>query len=173
MAPLPPNSTARFNVNYTSGGNQHSFQLRSTASPAAVGFVVDNFLNALSTAIFQVVIDNVDFAAIGSNVFNPVVTGIEGNIYSAGIPAGENRAWALNFIGRTSGGRRVRLMLFGPTLLTTDYRYIAGEAGFIDAGRASLVAAGGQILGIDGLTPVWKTYVNTLANAYWQKELRP
>jgi len=54
-----------------------------------------------------------------------------------------------------------------------DYRFVAGENAAVDAGRQALVDAGGNILCIDGLQPVWKTYVNGLVNAHWQKKLRP
>jgi len=173
VAPLPANNTARFRIFYTLGGEQHSLQIRSAQSPAVVGADVDNLLTSLGTAIYNLVIDFVEFSAVGSTVFNPVTTGIEGNTYGGGSPTAESRAYALNFIGRTPGGRRVRIMVFGPTTLGGDYRFIAGEGASIDAGVAALVAAGSHILGIDGQTPVWKTYVNSLVNAHWQKALRP
>lgn len=173
MAPLPANSTARFRFFYTMGGEQHSFQVRSTQSPAQIGQDMDLVLVALGTAIYQLTLDFVEFSAAGSNVFNPVVTGYEGNSYGGGSPTAEARAYALNFIGRTTGGRRVRIMMFGVTTLGGDYRFIAGEGASIDAARNALASLGNHVMGIDGLTPVWKTYVNTLVNAHWQKALRP
>jgi hypothetical protein len=59
------------------------------------------------------VIDEVQFAASGSNIFNPVVTGIEGNSYGSGGVSAPNAAFFLSFVGRTSGGRRARLFVFG------------------------------------------------------------
>jgi hypothetical protein len=173
MAALPENNTARYRLHYTSGGNQHSMQIRSGTSPAFFGGMMNDFLTALGSAVYTITVDFVEWSAALSNVFNNVTTGIETNTYGAGIPVAENRAYALNFIGRTAGGRRVRLMVFSPTVLTADYRYIRGEGASIDAARDVLVNAGSQITGIDGLVPIWKTYVNTLSNAYWQKELRP
>jgi hypothetical protein len=173
MAALPENSTARYRIHYTTGGHQHSFQIRSGASPSFLGGLVNDFLGSLSTAVSAITVDFVEWAPTGSNVFNPVTAGIEGNLYGGGLAVGEARAYALNFIGRTSGGRRVRIMVFSPTSLGTDYRFIAGEGAFIDAARTVLVNAGSQIIGIDGLVPIWKSYVNALSNAYWQKALRP
>lgn len=172
MAPLPPSNTARFRFTYTTGGEVHSFQIRSAGSPVAVGAMVDAFLGALSTAQYFKTLTGTDWAAAGSNVFNPVVTGIEGNSYGVGVPVSADRAWAFNFIGRTSGGKRCRIMIFCPTSMTTNYRYDPGEASLVDAAVNVLQGAGGLIIGIDGLTPIWKDYVNLLANAYWQKELR-
>lgn len=127
----------------------------------------------MSTAIYTLVVNETEWAPAGSNVFNPVVTGTEGDSFGSGTPTGDVRAWAVNFIGRSASGRRVRLMVFSPTLLGGDYRFNPGEAGFFDAARNVLNSAGSTIQTIDGQTPVWKTYINALANAYWQKELRP
>jgi len=173
MAALPENNTPRFRINYTVGSNQHSFLLRSAASPAFIGGFVDDLLTALASAIYGMVIDNVEFSASGSTVFNPVTTGIEGNPYGAGVSVGESEAFALNFIGRSTGGRRVRIMIFSPTTLGADYRFVAGEGGSIDAAVAVLQSSGGLLQAIDGLTPIWKTYVNALVNTHWQKALRP
>lgn len=173
MAPLPPNSTARFRVQYTTIAKQHTMEIRSTSSPSAIGVIVDALLTALGAAIFGLTIDVVEFAASGSNVFNPVTTGIEGNVYGSGSGTTVNVPSYFNFIGRTSGGRRVRLAVFGAAIAGGDYRFIAGELAVIDAARAVLVSAGGAIMGIDGLTPVWKSYVNAGFNAYWQRAVRP
>lgn len=173
MAPLPPNGTARFRVFYTNVGKQHTLEIRSGASPLAVGLIADDLFTHLTPLIAPTVIDTVQFAANGSNVFNPVTTGIEGNTYGGGFGSAHNAAWFISFIGRTSGGRRCRLYVFGALTLAVDYRYIAGESADIDAAIASLVAVGDDILGIDGLMPIWKSYANGGANSYWQKQLRP
>lgn len=64
-------------------------------------------------------------------------------------------------------------MVFSPTLLGGDYRFNPGEASSFDNARNVLNTAGSTITTIDGQTPVWKTYINALANTYWQKKLRP
>lgn len=173
MAPLPPNSTARFRIFYTGIGVQHSVEIRSGASPSAVGTIVDDLLTAIDGALQALVIDEVQFAANGSDVFNAVTTGIEGNPYGTGGGITSQAANYYNFIGRSSGGRRVRLALFGANSQAGDYRFVAGENSALDAARAVLVAAAGDILAIDGLTPTWKTYINAGVNAHWQRALRP
>jgi len=82
-------------------------------------------------------------------------------------------AWAYTFLGRTSGGRRVRFTQFGALFLGVDYRIVAGESSPIDAVVAVLQAASGLIVGIDDLTPVWKTYADCGVNDHWIKNLRP
>jgi hypothetical protein len=63
-------------------------------------------------------------------------------------------------------------MVFCPTTMTTNYRFDPGEGALVDAAVNRLQGAGSLITGIDGLTPIWKDYVNLITNAYWQKELR-
>jgi hypothetical protein len=172
MAPLSPDNTPRFRVFYDMAGDQHSFQIRSHASPATVGGIVDNFLSNMGIAGYLKTILFVDFAVAGSSVYNPVTTGIEGNTYGSGLAPAEAQAWEFNFIGRTVGGRRVRIGVFGATALGDNYRYIAGESGQLDSAIAALVAAAGNIVGIDDLTPVWKDYVNVKPNDHWVKNLR-
>ena len=175
MAPLPPESTARFKVFYTSVGHQHSMEVRSAGSPSAVGTFLDDYFTGLGFLIYSTVIDEVQFAANGSTIFNAVTTGIEGNVYTgagSGTVASE-AAQFISFIGRTSGGRRLRMYTFGATSTAVDFRYVAGENATVDAVVAILVAAGGLLLGIDGGTPVWKNYANAGVNAHWQKTLRP
>lgn len=172
MAPLSPSNTPRFRIFYAGGGLQHSFQMRSNQSPASIGTAANAFLTALTPVLFSLVIDHVEFAPAGSDIFNPVVTGIEGNPYGAGASPIANLAWGWNFIGRTSGGRRVRVAVFSSTVLALNYRASAGEVAAVDAARGSLVANSLSWLGIDGVTPVWKTYANVKPFDHWVKELR-
>jgi len=173
MAPLPPNSTARFRFHYTCIGEEHTLQVRSGNSPSFVGSFVDTFLTALGNAQHVKVISFVEWAPAGSDIFNIVTTGIESNSYGAGVDVAGHAAWAYTFIGRTPGGKRVRFSVYGATDLGTDYRFIAGENVWIDAAVGALVSAGGLVLGIDGLSPVWKPYANIQVNDHWVKESRP
>lgn len=173
MAPLSPSNTARFRVHYTVIGKQHAMEVRSSSSPAAVGTFLQTFLADLGALQYASVIDFVDFAVSGSNVFNPVTTGAEAFTWGSGAGTTSAIPLFINFIGRTSGGRRIRMAVFGTTGNAVDYRYLAGENATVDNARADLVAAGSLLLGIDGLTPIWKTYANVGWNAYWQRKVRP
>jgi len=173
MAPLPPNSTPRFRFHYVCVGKEHTLQVRSSNSPAFVGTFVDNFLTALGSAQFIKTVTTVDWAPSGSDIFNPVTTGIEGSTYGSGAGASEQAAWAYTFLGRTSGGRRVRFQVYGATTLGADYQIGPGENVWIDAAITALVSAGGLVLGIDGLTPVWKSYADVQVNDHWVKNIRP
>lgn len=173
MAPLPPSNTPRYRVKYTNVGIQHVMDVRCTASPSAFGVQVDLLLTALSFSIKATVIDEVLFAATGTNVFNVVTSGIESNTYGSGAGVLANAAQYADFIGRSTGGRRVRLAIFGVPDGSTDFRYLAGENADIDAAIAALQDASNTFLCIDNLAPVWKNYANAGQNAHWQRALRP
>lgn len=174
MAPLPPNNTPRFRAFYTTVGHQHSLQIRSPYSPAALGGFLTNYFNAFGVTCATAVLDYVDFAPAGSDIFNPVTTGVEGTTFTGGTVLGnEVAAWEYNFIGRTSGGRRVRYSRFGALFLGVDYRIVAGESTPITNVINELNAAGANLLGIDGLRPIWKTYADCGVNDHWVKVLRP
>lgn len=173
MAPLPPNNTARYKVFYTVSGHQHVMDIRSLASPASFGADVGGLLGTLSPMTYAITIDQVQFAASGSNVFNPVTSGIEGNVYGSGSGTVGETPYYINFVGRSTGGRRVRLAVFGQKALGGDYRYIAGENANIDAAVAVLQDPANSFKAIDGLKPIWKNYANAGVNAHWQKAVRP
>ena len=172
MAPLAPNSTPRFRAHYTTLGKQHTVQFRSALSPASFGSLVAAYLGAFNTTCADITLDFVDWAPTGSDIFNPVTTGVEGTTFTGGTGVPSDAAVAYVFSGRTSGGRRVRLAQFGALFVTTDYRIAAGEASDIDAVIAILVGAGSDIIGIDGLTPVWHTDATVKPNDHWVKVLR-
>lgn len=172
MAPLSPSNTPRFRVHYIGGGLEHSFQMRSNQSPASIGTAANAFLAALAPLLHVITISFVEFAPAASDIFNPVTTGIEGNSYGTGTAPTANTAIAVNFIGRTSGGRRVRVAIFNVTGLALNYRATAGEVAAVDAARATLVANSLSWLGIDGIVPVWKTYADIKAWDHWVDQLR-
>lgn len=173
MAPLPPSNTARFRFFYTCIGKQHALQVRTASSPASIAGFMNAYWTAFGVSLNAMVIDFVTFAASGSDIFNAITTGIEGNTYGSGAGTVEQVPWAYTFIGRTAGGRRVRWNQFGSKTLGTDYRTLATESAPIDAVIALLRLGPSQLLGIDGLIPVWKTYANNQVNDHWIKNVRP
>lgn len=173
LGPLPPSNTARFRVHYSIGSFSHTAEMRTTISPAAFGTLFHQFLTALGPILAALVISFVEWAPAGSDVFNSVITGIEGNTYGSGGLSLLDVGNYYNFIGRSSGGRRNRLAIFGAINLGNDYRLVAGENAASDAAVAVLVGASINTLAIDGLPTVWKTYVNTGTNVHWQKAVRP
>src|SRR5215204_5118922 len=123
MIPLPPSNTPRFRIHYDQLTLQHSFQIRSLESPTSIGTMIGDFLTSLAAQIMPLTISMVDWAPAGSDIFNPVVTGKEGVTYGTAVVLDAPKAYSLGFLGRTSGGRRVRLFVFGVNTLATNYRF--------------------------------------------------
>jgi hypothetical protein len=142
-------------------------------SPASFGVFITLLVDTLDPLMFASTIDDVEWAASGSNVFNPVVTGAEGHGYGTGAGTVTEIPEYIDFVGRTPGGKRVRAAFFGLGISAVDYRFQAGENADVDAAIAVLVGSSASLLGIDGLNPVWKSYANQGFNAYWQREVRP
>lgn len=173
MAPLPPNSTPRFKVYYTNAGTQHVMDVRSHDSPSALGVDIADVLTGMGSVLLGTTVDYVEFAADNSNVFNIVVTGIEGTTYGSGSGSIDSPAKYVNFIGRSSDGRRTRLMVLGCTSVPSDFRWSAGDSAAIDNVIAALNASTNGFVTIGDIKPVWKSYANAGYNAYWQKVIRP
>ena len=174
MAPLPPNSTAQFFVDYSAATRNHTFGVRVNGleSPSAFGTHLHSFLLAVSPEFYPITINAVRFQAAGTNFSSPVVTGEEGTIFGTGTPTVDQAPFALNFRGRTSGGRRSGLEPFGYKGITSSWRITDAENVNVAAGLAVVIAQANAWLGIDGLKPVWYPYANVVHNAYWQRKVR-
>jgi len=172
MAPLPPSNTARYKFHYTITSYSHTTQLRTNVSPAVAGLVFSNIVTALTAECYLSVLDYVEFAANGSNIFNIVTTGYEAMTWGTGAPLPTQVGDYYDFIGRSTGGRRTRVTIFGAKNKGINFRFTAGENASIDAAIAQLVASSANLYAIDGLSAVWKTYANGGTNAHWQKEVR-
>jgi hypothetical protein len=173
MAPLPPSNTPRFKIHYTNVNQAHVMDVRWGGSPSALSAAFTGILTGLSAQFAGSVVDLVEFAASGSNIFNSVVSGLEGFTWGSGAGSLTDRTTYINFIGRSTGGRRVRLAIFGALGISSNFRYTAGELASIDGAIAVLNDPGQPFQAIDGLKPIWKSYANAGYNAYWQKQVRP
>lgn len=172
MPPLPPSGTPRFKFGYNTAGFGHTFQIRSHGSPSAVGALVDTFLNALSDALFPFAIGTVEFAPTSSDIFLPVVTGIEGNTYGGGSPTVQEEAWYYGFQGRGATGKKWHLDIFGAISLGTNYIWQPGEYTVMDNAVAALQAFGSSLVDISDAQVSVYTYVNAGVNYHYQKKLR-
>lgn len=174
MAPLPHNNTAIFYVDYTVINVQHTFELRATGglSPASLGTFLNTFLGHLSADILSLTVNLVRFAAAGSNVSNPVTTGIEGTVYGSGAGTPDSVPAFLNFIGRSTGGRRVRLAVFGYKTNFSNFRLLNSEDTHVADAVGDLNGLANGALAIDGIKPVWYPYANVGFSAYWIRQVR-
>lgn len=174
MAPLPVESTARYVVHYVSGGNQHTqlYRFAPPPSPATLAPLLDAIWTAASPILVSTTIEDVVFYPDESTVGSPVaMPGFIGETYGSGTPGNVGAALFLNFVARSTGGRRVRLAFFSPEGTDPSWRFTAGENADVDATIDALEALP-ALVGIDSQPLVWKQYANVGYNAYWQRELR-
>lgn len=174
MAPLSPSNTLRYFADYSVGTVEHTAVIRANAvlSPATMGTQLDQVFTALAGQLSSISFVRLRVAVVGSNVTNPVICGIEGNTYGAGVAGTLEKATSLNFVGRSTAGRRSRFSIFGYKGAPSDFRLTSAEAAAI--GTALLTINGGvnSWLAIDGLKAVWYPYADVSYNAYWQRQLR-
>jgi len=175
MAPLAPNSTARYYLDYNVAGEDHTLVMRvgSSITAAEASAKLDAFLTALGNTIYTLSIVGLRYSAAGSNISTPRTWGGDAT-YGSGTGTHADTANYYDFVGRTGGGRRARVSVFGATInrLNGDYRAEAGASALLDAARAELEADAGYFLGIDGQAPIWNDYTNLGINAYWRNEIR-
>lgn len=174
MAALPEDNTARYKWFYTFAGNNHVGQVRAAGvhSPSSFGTWLDGLLTELVPVLYPVTITKVEFAPAGSNIFNVVTTGIESNTYGTGSPTGLLAPQFIAFQGRTSGGHRVRMSIYGIKPEENDYRFEPADNADVDDAIAYIQITSSFAKGIDGVTPTWYGYANTGFNAYWQRKNR-
>lgn len=174
MSALPEDNTARYKAFYTAVGETHTAQVRAGGvhSPSGFGTWLDGLLTQLAGALYPVQVTKVEFAATGSNIFNIVTTGIEGNAYGTGTPTGIFKPQFVAFQGRSSGGHRARLSFYGMKAEEDDFRFENGENTNVDNAIAFMQTVSPYAYAIDGLRPSWYIYANTGFNAYWQRKNR-
>ena len=174
MAALPHNNTAIYYFDYTESGREHTAEMRfdGGVSPAAAGAQFTGMLIDCLTLLRAMTLLTVRHQVSGSNVAFPVVTGYEGTTYGSGAGTVDNAPQYMDFVGRSSGGRRVRLAIFGYKGPISTWRLTSAESAPINTAVARLNAAAGMFLAIDGIKPLWYPYVNVGYNAYWQRKVR-
>lgn len=175
MAPLPFNNTNVLFVDYNTQGEDHTLLCRFDADDTGADAMtaVDGFLDAISGAIGLTSILGARVQLLGTDVsFDVTWTGA--TAYGDGIGDHYQSAQFYDWVGRSPGGRRARVAVFGAQNLQNgdDYRSNLGEDAALDAGITFLQSQGSAFLAIDGQVPIWKNYVNMGVNAYWRNKIR-
>lgn len=175
MAPLPDNNTPVLFLEYTSGGTNHTAEVRlpSTADPGSAAIAA----NALRTPLAATMLTadrifGARYRAAGSLVSFPIaITATTGTI--AGTLDPDLKPMFYSFTGRSADGRRVRFTWFT--------QYVDPKVdGWRDATPGTAFTAvltalqGGSVDArtISGQLPIWNPYVNFGANGYWQRKTR-
>jgi hypothetical protein len=170
---LAADNTQRFKVFYTNNGQQHTIESRPDATGVSTFDVdMDALFTAMSPLLYNTVIDDVQYAAAGSNIFNPISSALTSNTYGGGGSSPNSVPTYIGFVGRSPGGHRWRTYFFGVNAVGGNYRFTAGENSDIDAAVAALNAAPHNFLAIDGVKPVYRSYANAGINYHWMKEIR-
>lgn len=177
MAPLPSNNTAVLFVDYSSCGEDHTLQVRFSASSSAAAAMAyaDDFLTAVAPFLFLTTIRGARTRAQGSNLSFPIAwTGAA--TYGSGAGEHFNAAWYIDFIGRSPLGRRVRMGMFGTNVVTDavndDYRLLESENVNVANTLVALESSPSEGVAIDGGNTVWNRYANIGVNAYWRNRIR-
>lgn len=180
---LPPSNTPRYFVDYFANGAGHTLQLRyagdESAPPPDSFFItlVAGWLSQLAPLMpsdFEVT--GARYSPKGTDVTLPA-TAPSGVTTGGGSPASGERPAFLTFVGRSSQGRKVKVMLLGASASAaseggafSNYRVLTSEN--VDVADAYAVLQSIATVAIDGSPITWYEYVNVGYSAYWQKRVR-
>lgn len=177
MAPIPSNNTGVLFVDYNTCGEDHTIQMRygSGGSVTDAMTVMENFLNALDPGLNLVTIIGARERAAGGNVTFPVAwTGAA--TYGGSAGTREKTAQYIDFVGRSVGGVRLRVAMFGvgDVVDTTehDYRFSRAASAVVDDALTALEASAVAPVAADGDAVSWHQYANVGVNAYWRNRIR-
>lgn len=175
MAPLPSNTTATLFVDYSTGDENHTIQVRFGVGGSisdAMGFL-DRFWTALDNTIYTLTVLGARVRDLGSTVTYPV-TWTGAPTYGDGVANHGQSAWYIDFIGRSIGGRRVRLTTFGAAAVqdATDHDYRLPAAGNVADALGEIELSSDVPVAIDGDPAGWQQYGNLGVNAYWRNRIR-
>lgn len=182
MAPLPPNTTGRYWVDYLANGREHTVMFRFPAPgvdgdvPPAFVAAVSDFLQSMEPFMptdWQLLGARVSAPGSSVSLPGPAPAAVTG----AANPQPNEAPGYITFVGRSATGRRVRVSLLGAGVTPAgeagtynDYRATAAENAQVATAIAQLDEVAS--VGIDGADVTWYTYVNLGYNAYWQRKVR-
>lgn len=181
MAPLPVNNTGRLFVDYIANGRQHTAQFRYGGSgepPASFLEDVDAIIAAAGPFMpLDWTFVESRYVPSGGTFSLPAEYVPEDMTGTIAVSAAEAPAF-VSAIGRSLGGRRVRVYFLGAGYSpagnegnASDYRVTTTESAPALALVEALAAS--ELVGIDGFNVGWKSYLNLGYNGYWQREVRP
>jgi hypothetical protein len=179
LPPLPPESTRRAYIIYTSGGIQHTLMLRVPAGISAG--TLEDALNEVIAAMVALMdptdsVIRVDDSAAGSNIRFPLFPVAVAGTATAATANDQTRSAFISMTGKGTDGR-----------LTSVSFYCLNSSFFVDT-RVALGVAGAEWVDwynaidinsygvawrtIGGTIPTYNAYLNTAKSAYWQREQR-
>lgn len=175
MAPLSPSNTPRVYYTYQNEVSQHTLVIR-LASPdgnlADADAAVGALLSACGNLFGESTIVAVEQSSTGDNIRHPVASDRIGDVFGSGSVTKDTNPISLTFTGRSIGGHKGRLSLFGYKEAISQYRLLPSERTEIATALAALAAAEGAPAAIDGEMMIWHQYANIKPNDHWVKKSR-
>jgi hypothetical protein len=177
LPPLPPSNTKRYWVVTQGPQTEHRTQVRVDASvtdsAALIALNADwTILAGVTSANYS--ITGLEVAQAGSDVRNPVpgwtpIVGTGPNI------GGQQFARSFSIRGRSSDGRKMKMLLWGLTAGTqADFQLAASDMpAALTNFLASVNTRAGYYLTISGLKPVYQIDMLESYNDHWADEFRP
>ena len=175
MTALSPDNTARLYVDYTATGKEHTVIFRPQTGVTIEqlrdwvhDWLTDNAALFATTTVFH----DARHSLQNSNVTNPISwTAVVG---TSDVPADVDRAPRFgSFVGRSAQGHRVKFGIYGIAFVDdASYRWNAAESAGVTNAVADLNDLQAKLGTITGSKAVWKQYMNTGYNAYWQRKAR-
>lgn len=177
MAPLSTLNTARLALDYNTCGEDHTVLMRYSGAGSAgeCMAILHTMLDSMAAFLFEVTIIGARNYPVGVNFSTPITW--TGDPTYGGDP-GPHYASAqyVDFVGRSAGGRRVRVAFFGAQTATDgggeDFRFQAADFPFVVTCVTALASNAGNAVAIDGLDATWHLYGNGGVNAYWRNKIR-
>ena len=175
MAPLPDNGTPRLYIDYTSGGQRHTMDIRLAAGSTTADAVSAYAAIVPAMVDLMPLTDSVvgaRFSASGSNLSFPLPVASEAGT-NVDVPDPDNKPSFVSVTGRDALGRRVRVTFFSAYFDTSAYGFrLDNPTGLEAALHNAITGATVDARTISGAVPVWNPYLNVGSNAYFQRKAR-
>lgn len=184
MADFAPNYTARYRVRYSVQGNTHTMLWRvasDTESVVGIAAKVSLFLADLEGSLWSDwSVLGADFAPADSDIFLPTTAPDQPTgAGSTGSRANSDKAYACSFVGRSTGGNKARMFLYGTVFAASlrsgiedDFRILSSENGDVSAAIVRLNETSPALVANDDNVATWYEYVNVKHNDRWVRRLR-
>jgi len=176
MAPADPTATMRLKVLYSGPFGNHTMLLHAKDGVSSGDFISDAIalLNQMAKLMYSAaVFTDALLAFAGSDIFNAITFTAIPSTGSVTPTINSAPSTFIQFGGRSTDGRRVKLYLFESGFeYRSDMRYQSGENTDLDDTVAMLNDEASTIGTITGAAPVWKSYVNVGQNDYLTHKAR-
>ena len=175
---IPTTNTVRLVLNYEGVMGQRSllFRFPPTTLPGDAIAAVDGFTDAVKGLWHEsVTVTGGDYYPAGSAFSQPVTLAARQGTNTNTFNPSEYPRF-MSVVGRDFAGTRVRYTLYGvPNVpVQSDYRLTQAEGGVFYGFRTALgtMVNTGDLITVQGSSPILNPYVNTGYNAYYQRKAR-